>query len=132
VTARGLARYSSMTGRTSSNGQRVARHPSVKNAPPVPPSPAVSVFSVISGNNIKLKCHYHDTRLFMIDSELTFQEMKQRIQDKFGVPSIQIKFMDEDTELVRMVDDEDLQLAKDLQRQKDGRMARLELWLFDG
>lgn len=85
------------------------------------------------GGNIKLKCHYEDTRVFMVDENITYGELYAKIRDKLKIErTILIKYLDEEGELVVLNDDDDLEAAKVMGREcGNARVPKMELWCYD-
>ncbi|KAI9597259.1 hypothetical protein BDF19DRAFT_421180 [Syncephalis fuscata] len=87
----------------------------------------------IPAGKIKLKCHYKDdTRYLMVDSDVDFSELRMRVTDKFsGRRLMQLKYKDEDNELVQVSDNEDLDIARGNFGDSNNVVNRMELWCFD-
>ncbi|KAL1922830.1 uncharacterized protein VTP21DRAFT_9206 [Calcarisporiella thermophila] len=89
-------------------------------------------------NKIKIKCHPvsapDDTRVLLMDKQLTFTDLLRQVKDKFGVASTPLlKYRDEDNELVMMMDDDDLMVARMLVEAETGGevgMEKLDIWVF--
>ncbi|KAJ3277235.1 hypothetical protein HK104_003522, partial [Borealophlyctis nickersoniae] len=61
---------------------------------------------------IKVKCHFTDTRIILVPTNVTFEELVYRVQDKFKQDQpLKLKYKDEDEEMVLMTDQEDLEVA---------------------
>ncbi|KAI9280507.1 hypothetical protein BY458DRAFT_500871 [Sporodiniella umbellata] len=87
-----------------------------------------------SNRKIKVKVHYNDTRILLVSSSILFKELRARIEEKFNIPNATLlKYRDEESELVLLVDDDDLQIARQVCRQADTKtdMEKIELWCFD-
>jgi len=79
-------------------------------------------------SKIKVKCHHKDTRVVMVPSSIIYDDLMQRIQEKFGETyRLNVKYKDEDGEEVMMTDQEDLEMAFSLVNIV-GSIGRLELW----
>ncbi|RKO85375.1 hypothetical protein BDK51DRAFT_46206 [Blyttiomyces helicus] len=84
----------------------------------------------ISGDKLKVKCHYTDTRILMVPFSVTHSDLASRIQKKFAAPApLKLKYKDEDGELVLITDQEDLDVAM-AAAGVDGGADRLEVWCF--
>ncbi|KAJ3081446.1 hypothetical protein HK102_002334, partial [Quaeritorhiza haematococci] len=56
-----------------------------------------SQLSIGAGDKIKIKCHFSDTRIILVPSDVTFEELSSRIHKKFDVPGkLKLKYKDED------------------------------------
>ncbi|KAI7876640.1 uncharacterized protein EV154DRAFT_451416 [Mucor mucedo] len=93
--------------------------------------------STIGSNNsghsgkIKIKIHYVDTRILMVPNAISFDELKFRVRDKFGAPpSIRLQYKDEDNEMVLMIDDDDLFMARQVNRSSSD-VEKMEIWCVD-
>jgi hypothetical protein len=91
--------------------------------------------STVGSNNssqsgkIKIKIHYIDTRILLVSNSITFDELKSRIRDKFGAPaSIRLQYKDEDNEMVLMIDDDDLFMARQVNKSVTGELEKMEIW----
>ncbi|KAI8091199.1 uncharacterized protein B0P05DRAFT_526528 [Gilbertella persicaria] len=81
-----------------------------------------------NGGRIKIKVHYTDTRILLVSTSITFEELKMRIIDKFGAPpSIRLQYKDEDNEMVLMIDDDDLFMARQLNKSTSD-LEKIEIW----
>jgi hypothetical protein len=62
---------------------------------------------------VRIKCHYKDEkRVFVLDQDqLTIDNLRQKLMQKFQVQKLRIRYRDEDNELVLMSDREDLDTA---------------------
>lgn len=94
--------------------------------------------STIGSNNsghsgkIKIKIHYVDTRILMVPNAISFDELKFRVRDKFGAPpSIRLQYKDEDKEMVLMIDDDDLFMARQVNRSSSSDVEKMEIWCVD-
>jgi hypothetical protein len=102
-----------------------------------PPGPS-SVSSQSSGPKIKIKVHYNDTRMLVVSAYISFHGLLEKIHEKFDVSShLRLQYKDEDNELVLMIDQDDLDLARQISRAqlrtpKEGSVVeKLELWCID-
>jgi hypothetical protein len=78
---------------------------------------------------IKIKIHYVDTRILLVSNSITFDELKSRVQDKFGAPaSIRLQYKDEDNEMVLMIDDDDLFMARQINKSSTSDLEKMEIW----
>jgi hypothetical protein len=93
--------------------------------------------STIGSNNssqsgkIKIKIHYVDTRILLVSNSISFDELKFRVRDKFGAPpSIRLQYKDEDDEMVLMIDDDDLFMARQVNKnhQSSSELEKMEIW----
>lgn len=84
--------------------------------------------SSFNSGRIKIKIHHVDTRILLVSNQITFDELKSRIQDKFGVPaSIRLQYKDEDDEMVLMIDDDDLFMARQVNKISN-ELEKMEIW----
>ena len=104
---------------------------------PRPPGPS-SVASQTSGPRLKIKVHYKDTRMLVVSAYISFHNLLYKIHEKFDVSStLRIQYKDEDNVLVLMIDQDDLDLARQIARAQakasnDGApVEKLELWCID-
>jgi hypothetical protein len=68
----------------------------------------------------------------MVDSDIALNELRMRITDKFnGRRLLQLKYRDEDNELVQVSDNEDLDIARGNFNGGGSTVNRMELWCFD-
>ncbi|ORY05965.1 hypothetical protein K493DRAFT_310760 [Basidiobolus meristosporus CBS 931.73] len=99
---------------------------------------AISLFSStrsvrVPKGKLKVKCHHTDTRVILVDYNVTFDGLLNRIKEKFGIDgSVKLKYRDEDDELVLITDQDDLDLARGLldDDADSGLSDRLEVWCF--
>ncbi|KAK9681318.1 hypothetical protein K7432_015675 [Basidiobolus ranarum] len=88
----------------------------------------------IPKGKLKVKCHFNDTRVILVDQNATFQALLNRIKEKYGVTqgSLKLKYRDEDDELILITDQDDLDMARGLPNDNpnSGLSDRLELWCF--
>ncbi|KAI8355116.1 hypothetical protein EDC96DRAFT_466076 [Choanephora cucurbitarum] len=81
-----------------------------------------------NGGRIKIKVHYTDTRILLVSTAITFDELKSRIIDKFAAPpSIRLQYKDEDNEMVLMIDDDDLFMARQVNKSTSD-LEKVEIW----
>ncbi|KAI9271226.1 hypothetical protein EDC94DRAFT_512494, partial [Helicostylum pulchrum] len=98
--------------------------------------PSSSTSTVGSNNSahngkIKLKIHYVDTRILMVPNAISFDELKFRVREKLGAPpSIRLQYKDEDNEMVLMIDDDDLFMARQVNRSNTD-VEKMEIWCVD-
>lgn len=98
--------------------------------------PSSSTSTVGSNNSahngkIKLKIHYVDTRILMVPNAISFDELKFRVREKFGAPpSIRLQYKDEDNEMVLMIDDDDLFMARQVNKSNTD-IEKMEIWCVD-
>ncbi|KAI9471808.1 MAG: hypothetical protein EXX96DRAFT_581748 [Benjaminiella poitrasii] len=84
-----------------------------------------------TNGKIKIKVHYIDTRILLVSNSITFDELKVKIRDKFEAPpSIRLQYKDEDSEMVLMIDDDDLSMARQANRSTSD-LEKLEIWCVD-
>lgn len=91
--------------------------------------------STVGSNNssqsgkIKIKIHYVDTRILLVSNTISFDELKSRVRDKFGAPaSIRLQYKDEDNEMVLMIDDDDLFMARQVNKSSTSELEKMEIW----
>lgn len=93
--------------------------------------PSTSTSSSLSSSpKIKCKVHYTDCRILLVPAHTTFDEFLNRIRTKLNAPDVRLQYKDEDDELVLMIDDDDLHMARQIARVRaspDG-VERLEIW----
>ncbi|KAI9473589.1 MAG: hypothetical protein EXX96DRAFT_602155 [Benjaminiella poitrasii] len=87
-----------------------------------------------STGKLKIKCHYTDTRILLTPTDINFQELKKRIAEKFNTSpdSIQLAYKDEVQEKVLIIDDEDLEMARQINRSRQHKpyaVEKLEIWI---
>jgi hypothetical protein len=98
-----------------------------------PPQPSTSTSSsTLGGGKIKIKVHYNDTRVILVPSTTTFDELIHRVRDKLHAPPhTRLQYKDEDNEMVLMIDDDDLQMARQIHRVRhtqDLGVEKMEIW----
>lgn len=111
---------------------------SMNHSPSYRPPGANSMSSQSSGPKLKIKLHYRDTRMLIVSAYITFEQLLDKIHDKFNVSSnLRIQYKDEDNELVLMIDQDDLDLARQIARAQgkmlsdNSAVEKLELWCID-
>lgn len=100
-------------------------------------SSQTSLISNISVNagKLKIKCHYTDTRILLTSTDINYQELKSRIAEKFKTNTdiIQLAYKDEENEKVLIIDDEDLDMARQINKtryqHKQSTVEKLEIWI---
>ncbi|KAJ3020781.1 hypothetical protein HKX48_000232 [Thoreauomyces humboldtii] len=93
-------------------------------------SPVGSNTSTVA-DKIKLKAHYDTTRILLLPPVVQLSDLLNRLQDKFGLSSnqaFQLKYKDDDDELVTIVDQEDLEVAWAVQGVEWGEGGKVEVW----
>ncbi|KAJ3046065.1 hypothetical protein HDV00_003815 [Rhizophlyctis rosea] len=122
----------------TSNAGRPAIYPNV----PLPPRTSSTGDSLDARSDgswssldqqLKVKCHFTDTRMMLVPGTVTFNELQQRIHRKFKEDRrLKLKYKDEGDGFVLMTDDEDLDIAlafAKIQRDALNSSDRLELWV---
>ncbi|KAG0171764.1 hypothetical protein DFQ30_000447 [Apophysomyces sp. BC1015] len=104
-----------------------------KNFTPQPSTSASTTASGkdTSGGKIKLKVHYTDTRILMVPSNITFEDLLNRVREKFNAPmTMRLQYKDEDEEFVLMIDEDDLKMARQINRIRSGDsgVEKMEIW----
>ncbi|KAJ3411428.1 hypothetical protein HDV05_002210 [Chytridiales sp. JEL 0842] len=89
------------------------------------------------GERVKIKCHYTDTRIILVPLDVSFNDLQSRIQRKFGAPGpLKLKYKDSDEEMVLMTDQEDLEIAFEMNGIEYGAINvgngndKMEVWCF--
>ncbi|KAF8982992.1 hypothetical protein BGZ46_000213 [Entomortierella lignicola] len=83
-------------------------------------------------DKLRVKCHYIDTRAVLVRADSTLQELIQKVQDKFQSDRpLKLKYRDEDSHMLSMIDDEDWLMAQQVHMETTGNLDRIELWCFD-
>lgn len=78
------------------------------------------------GSKIKVKCHFKDTRIVLIEEGIRFDDFSKRVQEKFdGVGFAKIKYRDEDQEMITLTDQDDLLMALTT---PDALSGKMEIW----
>lgn len=87
------------------------------------------------GGKLKIKCHYTDTRVVLTSTDVNYQELKSRIAEKFktNANNMQLAYRDEEHEKVLIIDDDDLDMARQINRvrhqHKPSVVEKLEIWI---
>lgn len=100
-------------------------------------SSQTSLISNTSANagKLKIKCHHTDTRILLTSIDINYQELKSRIAEKFktNLDIIQLAYKDEEHEKVLIIDDEDLDMARQINKtryqHKQSAVEKLEIWI---
>lgn len=88
-------------------------------------------------SKFKIKAHYHDTRVLVVPGDIQFDDLLARIRVKFdSAQPLRLQYKDEENELVLMIDQDDLAMARHIARlrsnhktsQSSGGLEKLELW----
>jgi hypothetical protein len=87
------------------------------------------------GERLKIKCHYTDTRIILVPVDITFNDLQYRIQKKFNAGGVlKLKYKDSDDEMVLMTDQEDLEIALEMNGIEYGVIGgandKMELWCY--
>ncbi|ORX47021.1 hypothetical protein DM01DRAFT_1348799 [Hesseltinella vesiculosa] len=86
----------------------------------------------MAGHRLKIKVHHIDTRVILVPSNISFDDLFQRIREKLNAPPhTRLQYKDEENEMVLMIDDDDLQLARqihNLRNQNEQGVEKLEIW----
>ncbi|KAI7849524.1 hypothetical protein BDC45DRAFT_573901 [Circinella umbellata] len=84
---------------------------------------------------IKIKVHYHDTRILLVPSDILFSELLTRVRAKFNASeSLRLQYKDEENVMVLMIDQDDLNMVRYLSRERNAAITKhpvlekLELW----
>ncbi|EFZ02913.1 tetratricopeptide domain protein [Metarhizium robertsii] len=88
---------------------------------------------------IRVKVHADDVRYLMIGTAIEFQDLVDRIKDKFGLRRrFKIKIKDEDMpdgDMITIGDEDDLEMAiqsaTNQARRQRLEVAKMEIWIFD-
>ncbi|GAN07176.1 conserved hypothetical protein [Mucor ambiguus] len=94
-----------------------------------------SAISASHDGKLKIKCHYTDTRIVLTSTDVNYQELKSRIVEKFKTysNSIQLAYKDEEHEKVLIIDDDDLDMARQINRvrhqHEQSAVEKLEIWI---
>jgi len=91
-----------------------SRYESIRRAPRRTDSTSTTSFRFSSGPKIKVKCHFGDTRIVMIDDSTGYRELLRRVREKFTNSQLLLRYKDDDGDLIMMADDEDLSTALSL------------------
>jgi hypothetical protein len=100
------------------------------------PQPTTSTSSPTSqqqqGSKIKIKVHYTDTRVLLVSSSITFDALIARVREKLHAPAhTRLQYKDEDNEMVLMIDDDDLQMARQIHKVRNNHdlgVEKMEIW----
>ncbi|KAI9299725.1 hypothetical protein BJ944DRAFT_273974, partial [Cunninghamella echinulata] len=83
-------------------------------------------------NKIKIKVHHIDTRVLLVPNTITFEELITRVKEKLNAPAnTRLQYKDEDNEMVLMIDDDDLQMARQIHRIRNNQdigVEKMEIW----
>ncbi|KAF9344162.1 hypothetical protein BGX26_004707 [Mortierella sp. AD094] len=83
-------------------------------------------------DKLRVKCHYIDTRAVLVRADTPLHELIQKVQDKFQSDRpLKLKYRDEDSHMLSMVDDDDWLMAQQVHMETTGTLDRMELWCFD-
>ncbi|KAF9433643.1 hypothetical protein BGZ76_009175 [Entomortierella beljakovae] len=83
-------------------------------------------------DKLRVKCHYIDTRAVLVRADTPLYELIQKVQDKFQSDRpLKLKYRDEDSHMLSMIDDEDWLMAQQVHMETTGNLDRMELWCFD-
>ncbi|KAI8812138.1 hypothetical protein BJ742DRAFT_794944 [Cladochytrium replicatum] len=85
-----------------------------------------------AGDKIKIKCHYNDTRLILVSPTVTYVELRARVCEKFNVEKLKLHYRDEESVLVLITDQEDMEIGFACAGGQAGHPPdRFELWCSD-
>eukprot|EP00842_Homolaphlyctis_polyrhiza_P003981 jgi/Hompol1/4584/HPOL_001906-RA len=86
----------------------------------------ISSLNSNSGDTIKVKCHYTESRIIIVHNTISFLDLQARVMTKFGteVP-LNLKFKDANGQMIVMSNDDDLENAI-----SSSPVGRLEIWCF--
>ncbi|KAI8987403.1 hypothetical protein BDF20DRAFT_850031 [Mycotypha africana] len=103
-------------------------------------SPSSSQTSLVSNNlingKLKIKCHFTDTRIILSSLDIRYEELVSKVAEKFQIDpkSIQLAYKDDEEEKVLMIDDDDLDMARQInrarQQQSFSAVEKLEIWIL--
>ncbi|KAI7883994.1 hypothetical protein K492DRAFT_205041 [Lichtheimia hyalospora FSU 10163] len=87
-------------------------------------------------SKLKIKAHYHDTRVLVVPGNIQFDNLLARIRVKFdSTQPLRLQYKDEENELVLMIDQDDLAMARHIARLRSSNnkssssgLEKLELW----
>lgn len=84
-------------------------------------------------NKIRIKAHFSDTRILVVPNNITFEDLLSRIKSKFNAPdTLRLQYKDEDDEMVLMIDEDDLHMARQISRARNGDSLssgeKMEIW----
>ncbi|KAL9554058.1 hypothetical protein MBANPS3_002980 [Mucor bainieri] len=117
---------------TDSNGGAGMQHWGESHRPS---SNTRQAYSAYLNGKLKVKCHYTDVRVLLASTDVNYQELKSIIADKFKISSqnMQLAYKDEELQQVFIIDDDDLNMARQINRvrHRNGQSDRekLELWI---
>ncbi|KAF9999436.1 hypothetical protein BGZ65_005208, partial [Modicella reniformis] len=139
--------------RAGSHGHRLERNTSTRSNTSSRSQPISSVSSPLGYNNnsgnmirpelryrdesspgakLRVKCHYVDSRVVLIDSDADLEMLTQKVQEKFKTSRpLKLKYKDEDETLLSITDDEDWITAKTVHSEIHGGLCRMELWCYE-
>ncbi|ORZ17651.1 hypothetical protein BCR42DRAFT_412238 [Absidia repens] len=96
------------------------------------PSTSTSSSTTAPGSKIKIKVHYTDTRVLLVASTITFDALISRVREKLHAPAhTRLQYKDEDNEMVLMIDDDDLQMARQIYKVRNNQdlgVEKMEIW----
>ncbi|KAI8063205.1 hypothetical protein BC940DRAFT_113082 [Gongronella butleri] len=114
------------SGTSARSLERPSPHPSTSS------STIHSLNGAMAGHRLKIKVHHTDTRVILVPANITFDDLFHRICDKLHAPKhTRLQYKDEEDEMVLMIDDDDLQLARQIhsvRNHKDQGVEKLEIW----
>ncbi|KAI8084512.1 uncharacterized protein BX664DRAFT_299846 [Halteromyces radiatus] len=122
-----------LNGMTDEEGERRGSEQSGKSIS-VRPTPSTSTHSRNDnqGSKIKIKVHHIDTRVLLVSSTITFDDLIARVRDKLNAPAhTRLQYKDEDNEMVLMIDDDDLQMARQIHKVRNNNdlgVEKMEIW----
>ena len=66
----------------------------------------------VASAQIKIKCHYKDTRMLLVEPTITYAALVAAVATKFECkPTFRLKYQDEDHDKVLLTDQEDWEMA---------------------
>ncbi|KAI9314846.1 hypothetical protein BX666DRAFT_1964022 [Dichotomocladium elegans] len=117
---------------------RPINEPSASNAATATKGPMIAADAESNAaradTKLKIKAHYTDTRILLVAGDISFDELLDKLRAKFDTThELQLQYKDEENELVLMIDQEDLAMARHIARQRGGKasngnMEKLEIW----
>src|SRR5690606_38936857 len=82
-------------------------------------------------SKIKIKCHLgDDIRLLVVSNGISFSSLKQMAEEKFCVKLVDIKFKDEDGDLITLSQDDDIVEALGTMKLSSGEEKNKKLDLY--
>ncbi|ORZ39586.1 hypothetical protein BCR44DRAFT_1426825, partial [Catenaria anguillulae PL171] len=78
----------------------------------------------IAAGKLRVKVNFGDKRMLMLPADATFDELCDKIVEKFGTSKFRVMFKDEDGELVSMTDDDDFLLCRSISMDEN----KIEVW----